>query len=336
MLVKRGPIEGGPVKRMRWRRAGALALAGAAVLALLAGCGSKSSGASGKVTVYAALTDTNGKALAAAFEKANSKYTVNIVTEGTGALVTRIETEKKSGGVKANAVLLADPTVMPELASDGVIGDYVPADASKLPADLKGDGWFGAFQFYNVIIYHDGVTPPKDWSDLTKPEYKGKVEIGDPSYSGTTLAMAAEVPKLAGDSYFADLKANGVKIVQSTNTVGNDVASGAMSVGITLDSVCRPLISGGSPVKMVWPTSGSIPVPAPAAIVKGQENAGAKAFLDWLLTDAGQKELTALGYAPALGASDAVPSDAKIVTVPYSDLVSQRATILGAFTKVFG
>ncbi|MGH8888264.1 MAG: extracellular solute-binding protein [Acidothermaceae bacterium] len=295
--------------------------------------------ASGNATVYGALTADNGKALADAFHASHSSETVSIVTGGTGALVTRIETEEKAGGVRADALLLADPTVMPQLDSAGVLDDtFKPASESQLSADMIGTGWFGPFNFYNVIIYKTGTTPvPKDWSDLTNPAYKGKIEIGDPSYSGTTLAMAAEMPKLAGADFFSKLKANGVKIVQSTSTVGKDVASGARPIGITLDSVYRPLQTKGSPVQIVWPTSGAIPVPAPAALVKGAKNAAvAGDFLNWLLTSDGQAELVKLGYTPAVGADQVLPAGTKVVTVPFSDLVSQRDSILASFTKVFG
>ncbi len=291
----------------------------------------------GKATIYAAVTAANGTALQDAFHTAFPNETISIVAAGTGKLVTRMEAEEKAGGVRADAMLLADPTVMPQLASDGILGDYVPSAASQLPAGNSGQGWFGPLDFYNVIVYKDGLTPvPKDWSDLTNPAYKGKIEIGDPSYSGTTLAMAAEMPKLAGADFFTKLKANDVKIVQSTNTVGNDIASGARPIGITLDSVYRPLKEKGSPVTIVWPASGAIPVPAPAAMIKGSTNPVAKNFLDWLLTTDGQAELAKLGYSPALDSSGAVPAGTKIATVPFQDLVSQRATILGDFTKVFG
>ena len=298
---------------------------------------SASSSASGKATVYAALTAANGTALADAFHATHPYETLDIVTGGTGALVTRMETEVKAGGVRADAILLADPTVMPQLDSDGILGSYEPAATSTLPDGMVGTDWFGAFNFYNVIIYKNGTTPvPKDWADLTNPAYKGKIEIGDPSYSGTTLAMAAEMPKLAGDDFFTKLKANDIKIVQSTNTVGNDVASGARPIGITLDSVYRPLAAKGSPVTVVWPTSGDIPVPAPAAMVKSSDSAVAKDFLDWLLTSDGQAELVKLGYTPAIGADAVLPADTKVVTVPFQDLVSQRTAILNSFTKVFG
>lgn len=300
--------------------------------------GSSATQASGKATVYGALTAASGTALAAAFHASHPQETVDIVTAGTGALVTRIETEQKAGGVRADALLLADPTVMPQLDSAGVLDDtYKPDGVSQLSSDMLGNGWFGPFNFFNVIIYKTGTTPvPKDWSDLTNPAYKNKIEIGDPSYSGTTLAMAAEMPKLAGDDFFSKLKANGVKIVQSTNTVGNDVASGARPIGITLDSVYRPLATKGSPVQVVWPTSGAIPVPAPAALVKGHDSPVAKDFLSWLLTSDGQQELVKLGYTPAINADSVLPANTKVVTVPYSDLVSQRDSILSAFTKVFG
>lgn len=321
-----------------------------AAVCSLAACGSskpsaKTSGApsaagsapAGKATIYAALTTDNGTALADAFHKAYPNETVSMVTGGTGKLVSRMEAEATSGGVRADAMLLADPTVMPQLSQKGILGDYQPAAASRLPASDVGAGWFGPFLFYNVIVYKTGTTPvPTDWSDLTDQAYKGKIEIGDPSYSGTTLAMVAEMPKLAGADFFPKLKANDVKIVESTATIGKDVASGARPVGITLDSVYRPLKAAGSPVNIVWPASGAIPVPAPAAMVKGDTNPVARNFLVWLLTDAGQQALSAAGLSPSLVTSGSLPAGTKIVTVPYQQLVSQRSQILGDFTKVFG
>lgn len=308
----------------------------ASSVASSAAAGSPSSAASGSATVYGALTAANGKAIADAFHASHPNETVNIVTAGTGALVTRMQTEAKAGGVRADAILLADPTVMSTLSTAGIIGTYVPAAASSLSKDMVGDGWFGAFNFYDVMIYKAGTTPvPTDWSDLTNPAYKDKIEIGDPSYSGTSLAWAAEVPQLAGADFFTKLKANGVKIVQSTNTVGNDVASGARPIGVSLDSVYRPLAQKGSPVQVVWPTSGTIPVPAPAALVKGHDSPVAKDFLDWLLTSDGQSTLSKLGYTVP-NSSTALPAGTKVASVPYTDLVSKRDAILSSFTKVFG
>lgn len=290
---------------------------------------------SGSITVYGALTEANGAALAKAFQDAYPQAKVEMVTAGTGPLVTRIDTERRAGGVRADVILLADPTVMPGLKDNDVLADYVPAAASGLPAGLKGTGWVGAFTFNNMLISRQGATAPKDWQDLTTPAFTGKVELGDPAASGTTLGMVGYLSKTLGWDYFKNLQKNGAKVVQSTNTVGTDVAQGSVTAGITLDSVARDLKSKGSPIEMVWPQSGAIPVPAPAALVKGRESEVGRAFVDWLLTPQGQAQLVKLGYAPALGTSDAVPAGVKLVDVDWAQITKDRASILEQFKAIF-
>ena len=45
----------------------------------------------------------------------------------------------------------------------------------------------------SVVLNRKGLaSAPKDWNDLNNQAFKGQIEIGDPAYSGTTLAMVAE------------------------------------------------------------------------------------------------------------------------------------------------
>ena len=136
--------------------------------------------------------------------------------------------------------------------------------------------------------------------------------------------------------YFKALQGNGARVVASTNTVGTDVAGGQMQVGITLDSVGRDLVKKGSPITMVWPSSGTIPVPAPLGLVKGHDSPAAKAFEDWLISPAGQAVSVQLGYAPAYGASDAIPAGTKVLPVNWDQIQTNRDMILSTFKTIFG
>ncbi|MBV9119475.1 MAG: extracellular solute-binding protein [Chloroflexi bacterium] len=293
--------------------------------------------ASGAITVYGALTEENGDAFARDFQALPGGAKVNMVVGGTGVLLSRIAAEQKAGGVKADVLLLADPTAMAGFQADGLLADYQPKDAAQLPAGMRGPGWNGAFTFNNVILNRKGMaSPPKDWADLKNPAYKGAIEIGDPAPSGTTLSMVDVLSRQLGWDYFRALRGQDARVVASTNTVGTDIAGGQMQVGISLDSVGRDLIKKGSPVEMVWPTSGAIPVPAPVALVKGHDSAMARAFADWLVSPAGQAEAVKLGYAPAYGPSDAIPAGAKQVAVNFDQVAKDRDSTLGTFKSIFG
>jgi iron(III) transport system substrate-binding protein len=289
------------------------------------------------ITVYAALTTANGQALAKAFEAYDPGTTVNMVTGGTGVLVSRIQSEQKAGGVHADVLLLADPTTMAGLGSLNILSTYKPAAASKLPASFQGQNWAGAFEFNNVILYHKGMSlpVPQTWQDLTSSAYHNQLELGDPSYSGTTLAMVSELSQQYQWSYFSTLKKNGALTVQSTNTVGTDVAAGRVDVGITLDSVANSLVAQGSPVQVVWPKDGAIPVPAPVSIVSGHDNSLSEKFDDWLFSSSGQQAINKLGYASPLLQSNLVPAGTKQTDVNWQSVTQDRDNTIKQFSSIF-
>ena len=110
--------------------------------------------------------------------------------------------------------------------------------------------------------------------------------------------------------------------------------------GITLDSVVRDLSSKGAPIKIVWPASGSVPVPAPVGIAASAANpTAAKAFFDWLLSPSGQQDVVKLGYVPAVATTEAgtlIPSGTKQLPVDWPALGTQKDAILKQFHDIFG
>jgi iron(III) transport system substrate-binding protein len=341
-----------------WRRRFAVAVMAGVSATVMGACGTASTSsttaarsatahraavasASGPVTVYAALTAANGKALTSAFEAADPKVQLSMVTGGTGPLTTRIAAERRAGRVQADVIFLADPTSMDTLAEEHVLSSWRPAVATSMPTGFTGPGWVGALTFENVIAYHDGMkNPPTNWSDLTDPAYKGEIAIGDPSYSGTTFGLVGALSTRYGWSYYRKLKANGVQVQDSTNTVGTEIAQGIVEAGATLDVVVRNLQAKGAKISIAWPTSGAVPVPAPVGVTRDAKNpAAAKAFVTWLLSPKGQAAVVKLGYVPSVPGIDAhglLPVSAKQMTVNWTKLAADKSTILATFQSIFG
>ena len=337
--------------RIRLRRV--LALTTASVLAGLAvipavgatAVGEKTkkpSSISGTITVYAALTTQGGQGFASAFESVYPGVKVNMVTAGTGALETQLSAQQQSGRVQADVVLFADPTDMNTVASEGLLSSWRPSlSGRKVPSGYTGKDWVGAFTFEMVLLEHPGMAnPPRTWSALTSPSLSGQLAIGSASYSGTTFGWAAELHTLFGWKYFQNMKSNGVRVEQSTTTVGTDVASGKDQVGVTLDSVARSLLAQGANVSVVWPSDGSVPCPAPVGITKDSANApAAKAFVTWLLSRQGQVEAAKLGYDAAyFGATPTVPvpKHEKQLNVNWNRITTNKTSILDDFAGIFG
>ncbi|HVB04812.1 MAG TPA: extracellular solute-binding protein [Acidimicrobiales bacterium] len=297
---------------------------------------------SGSVTVYAALTAQGGQGFTSAFESAYPGVTVNMVTGGTGALATQLAAQQQSGHVRADVVLFADPTDMDSLVSEGILSTWKPSLAGRaIPAGYTGKGWVGAFTFEMMMLEHPGMAnPPLEWPALTSSALQGQLAIGSASYSGTTFGWATELHTLFGWKYFQSLKAGGVRVEQSTTTVGTDVASGKDLVGVTLDSVARSIIAQGGNVQMVWPNDGAVPIPATVGITKDSGNtAAAKAFVTWLLSRSGQVEAAKLGYDAAyFGATPAhpMPKHEKQLNINWSRITADKTSILDSFAGIFG
>lgn len=336
---------------IRMRRVVALAATGAvtASLALVSTVGAtttakrpKTPAVSGSITVYAALTAQGGQGFTSAFEAAYPGVKVNMVTGGTGSLATQLAAQQKSGHVQADVVLFADPTDMDSIASEGLLSSWKPSLAGrKVPPGYTGKDWVGAFTFEMVMLEHPGMAnPPQSWTALTNTALSGQLAIGSASYSGTTFGWAAELHTLFGWKYFQSLKANGVRVEQSTTTVGTDVASGKDEVGVTLDSVARSLVAQGANVSVVWPSDGTVPCPATIGITKDTSNApAAKAFVTWLLSRPGQVEAAKLGYDAAyFGATptDPMPKHEKQLNVNWDRITTNQASILSGFAGIFG
>jgi iron(III) transport system substrate-binding protein len=352
------PLRSTRRRSTTWHRGFAVAVLTGVLATVLVACGTASTpsakaarsskahrsaiaSASGRVTVYAALTAANAKALTSAFEAADPKVQLSMVTGGTGPLTTRIEAEHQAGRVQADVIFLADPTSMDALAKEHVLSSWRPTIATSMPAGFTGPGWVGALTFENVIAYRDGMkNPPTNWSDLTDPAYKGEIAIGDPSYSGTTFGLVGALSTRYGWSYYRKLKANGVQVQDSTNTVGSEIAQGIVEAGATLGVVVRNLQAKGAKITIAWPTSGAVPVPAPIGVTRDAKNpAAAKAFVSWLLSPKGQAEVVKLGYVPSVPGTNThglMPVSAKQMTVNWTKLAAEKSAILAKFQSIFG
>ncbi|HVB00397.1 MAG TPA: extracellular solute-binding protein [Acidimicrobiales bacterium] len=296
----------------------------------------------GSITVDAALTTQGGAGFANAFKLMYPNIRVTMVTAGTGSLETQLLAQQATGHIQADVVLFADPTDMDTIATKGILGSWRPSlNGRKVPAGYSGKDWAGAFTFETVMVEHPGMAnPPQKWSDLTSTALKGQVAIGSASYSGTTFGWASELRTIYGWNYFKTLKANGVRVEQSTTTTGTDVASGKVLVGVTLDSVARSLLAQHADVSVVWPKDGTVPCPATVGITKGTANgAAAKAFVTWLVSRQGQIEAARLGYDAAyFGATPAypMPKHEKQLVVNWNRITKNQTSILSDFSGIFG
>src|SRR5690606_33178595 len=88
--------------------------------------------------------------------------------------------------------------------------------------------------------------------------------------------------------------------VRGNGAVLKSVASGEKPYGILVDFMAMNAKAKGSPIEFVFPAEGVPAVTEPVAIMKTAKNVdAAKAFVDFILSDDGQKLALKQGYLPA-------------------------------------
>ena len=148
---------------------------------------------------------------------------------------------------------------------------------------------------YNAdMLAKKNVPPPKCWSDLVKPEYKGEVQIANPNSSGTAYVAVATLVQLMGeDEAFKYLKKMHANVNQYTKSGAGPVKAvgrGETAVGVAFlhDAVAEK--AAGFPVAPGTPCEGTGYEIGSMSIIKGARNLdNAKKFYDWALTPAAQE-----------------------------------------------
>jgi iron(III) transport system substrate-binding protein len=104
---------------------------------------------------------------------------VLIYRGGSGKILSKLETEYRAGKHIADVILAGTSKVYP-LRKAGIIGRYSSPEVQSLrPGLYDKDGWWTSVATSPVVTGYNTnlVKPdqaPKDWSDLLRPEWKGK------------------------------------------------------------------------------------------------------------------------------------------------------------------
>jgi iron(III) transport system substrate-binding protein len=255
-----------------------------------------------------------------AFEAKNPGITVVINSKQTNAGVTYLrETKSKP---EADIFWVSAPDAFQTLKTDGLLEKYTPPKEiiSRIPAKIGNfpvhdpDGtYFGfAVSGYGLMwnknyLQAHKLSAPKEWTDLVNPRYYGHLVISAPSRSGTTH-LTVEVILQAygwekGWGLLLNSGANMGAITERSFGVPEAVISGQYGIGVVIDFFGLSAIASGQPVDFAYPSLTSV-VPASVAIVKGAPNMDdAKAFVNYLLSEAGQMVL----FSPEVGRLPVIP-----------------------------
>ncbi len=266
------------------------------------------------------LTDP---ALAEFAKYAKEKWTVTVKTSalaaGTpvayGQIVEwkgRPQADIFWGGESALFDKLAEQKLLAKLDLPKAVMDAIPPSIGKpKPIPLKDPNgfWTGTVLEPYGIVYHPrllqrlGVAPPKDWDDLLDPKLKGNVAQCAPTRSSSSHATYEVILQRDGEqkgwSWLKRLGANTGIFTARSRDVPSVVAKGEFAAGFAVPSyMAFEDRLAGFDIKYVAPKTAWI-TPEPIAIIAGAKHPNAaRAFIEFLLSERGQKVAMERGVFP--------------------------------------
>ncbi len=261
--------------------------------------------ADGKITIITSFPDSMTGPIEAAFEAAHPEYDLEVLNKKTSAGVKFIQ--EIAGENTADIFWASAPDAFEVLKADGLLADVsiqsegIPDKIGAYPLNDPDGKYYGfAGAGYGIMwneryLQANGLEPAMEWGDLAAAEYHGHVGMSAPSRSGTThLTVETLLQGDGWDSGWAQWKriaGNFRTVTERSFGVPDGVNTGNFGLGIVIDFFGFSSKASGFPVDFAYPTVTAL-VPANVGVVSNAPNeAGAVAFIEYLLTPEGQTVL---------------------------------------------
>ena len=282
------------------------------------------------------------------FNESHPEIEVSFFRSGTTEVMNKLEAEFAAGDPQPDVLLIANSLVMTGLKNDGRLMPYPEAPTEPYDrAIMDPDGAFvGTKLITTGIVYNTDLVsePPQSWADLTDARFADQVIMPSPLYSGAAALHVGTMTahESFGWEYYEALADNGAIAGRGNGSVLEAVATGQNAVGIIVEFMAFNAKAEGSPVDFVFPSEGVTAITEPAAILSTANNPeAAEVFVDWLLSEDGQRFSAEQGYLPALPGAP-TPStfpdevELEIIAVEPGTLISNDEEMKKSFADLFG
>jgi len=312
-----------------------------------------------RIVVYSALPDLETSLVHREFTRRTGIQVEALVVPAAGTLQARIRTEKDRP--RADVFVGGDRSLHIPLAREGLLERYrspvvQQAGISTDFVDPAGfwHGWYlGAL---SIIINTDrfdrelaprGVRKPATWDDLVRPEFRGHFVMPSPvTTGGGYIFLAAQIFRLGEDRAWAYMRALNTNTSQYTPTAPGTIAlleRGEATVAMMwAHEAIGARILRAAPLEVIVPPDTGFEIGAVSIIKGGPNPAGARAYVDFLMTRTPQDVNARFGFRYAVRGDVGVPSGAtpfnqlKFVKYDLDWSVQNQARLRERWTREIG
>jgi len=325
---------------------------------LLPGLGSVSAQAQ-RIVVYSALPDLETSLVHREFTKKTGIQVEALSVAAAGTLQARIRAEKDRP--RADIFVGGSRDFHIPLAREGLLLQYrspAAAEAKVSPDHLDPAGyWHGWYLGALSIIINTErwdrelaprrVPKPATWDDLAKPEFRGHFVMPSPiTTGGGYIFVAGQVFRLGEDRAWAFLRSLNTNAVQFTPTAPGTITlleRGEATVGMMwAHEAIGARILRGAPLEVIVPPDTGFEVGAVSIIKGGANPAGAKAYVDYLMSRVPQDINARYGFRYPVRADVEVPRGAtpfnqlKFVKYDLEWAIQNQARLRERWTREIG
>ena len=225
---------------------------------------------------------------------------VDFFQGGTGTLQSKVAAEKDSGKLGCDILMVAEQSYAMELKEQGMLHPHIFPDADKLAFEYDKEGYWYPVRSLNMVLaynpekYKEAEVPHtmKDFAEDEK--YKGDLSMTDPLTSGSSYCSMVGLMDKYGDGYFKSLGHQDVTLESGANAIAKLETGEIRSAMILEESILKKQEEEQSPLTVIYPEDGSVPVPSPIMIVDAKYSANnniraAEALQEYFLSPAGQR-----------------------------------------------
>jgi iron(III) transport system substrate-binding protein len=277
-------------------------------LGLIAACSGESA-ASGEVVLYTSMPDAVVERLEGVVEQRfpdmkgdlwvpvdAAGISLTVVRGRTADIQVLIEEEIAAGKVKADLIWLAEPSPYADYKARGLLDRYEPPDGAPIPSEyVDPDGFHVAARVISMVVAWNTDLLPQglaDWPDLNAV---GTAAFPAPQSGAARVTIKALIDTF-GAGFFREFAAQGGTSMSSNGAASTALAAGTYEAVGVLDYMVRESSAAGLPVAYAYPTSGTVIIPSPIALMADANNPeAARAVADFILSESGQQIIVEIG-----------------------------------------